>query len=557
MLKTITKWSLNNPLFILSIIIILVTTVFIGFKNGKTDMIYSDAIVDHNLLQTPLLANDVNIQAIHTHLIKWPIIMFENFVGLTAANHVIFSIILLAVMNAWLGYLFYIFSKRNFSITALCLIALASIEIMMGISAGAGTMTMITIRNIELPAVITLIYLLMKQQHFLSTMNLIYVALLALLFASDFLILYTAVLGLIIYLLLTQFRLKHGKWTFLRQIKDKSFYLSILSAAILTKLILALLSAIGLGNFYEMQGSNDSLSLIGSFREMFLYTLDYAGEIMAVFGAGFFGHKIFDSWMFIINVVVFIVSIYLIVKALKSYAQADQNDTQLKTIIAITAMYFVAMLLFTVLIPRELAGRYFAFAPIIGLLLIAYYGRNFNIETFLKKMSHYPVTIIFIYIFTLLLFCALIIASNKTLYQKKYSDYSKNVGDTSHIVNVLEKEQVSALISVDLYERSFWNNHVLKQQYDQKTGKKLAIVSVFCGGTVVDRQFSKRSWSQPNGSRVALRVTSCDPQTVEKLFGTPNAIHNIKKDDNIYIYNDDIRDVLDMRQYDLNRFLKK
>lgn len=481
--------------------------------------------------------------------------MLENAFGFTERIHIIFSIVLLFVTNLWLGWLFYKFSAKNTFITGICLLLLASIEIMAGINANSGTLTMITIRNIEIPIIISLFYAIIRHNHFLSAKNAFYVAALSLLFASDFLLLFVAVLGLPIFFVINQYSPKQRK-LLLEKIKDSSVFFSTLTAAAGVKVIHVLASLTGLATFYEMEGSNDSLSFIGSFEEMFRYTLQYIGEIIRVFGGSFFGVNIFSGGMYVVNFLFFVFTIYLIAWLLQKQLRNPSSDSETRIIILLLATHLFAMLTFTILIPRELAGRYFAFLPIIGLLILAYKFKDFQFKLTISKNMQALVLLVASALL-LTFFAVLILGANKTLYQKKYAHYSSEVGDTARIVNILEKENVSALIHVDYYERGFWNNHVIKQQYDQKTNKQLAITSVFCGGSVVDRQFSRRSWSTPNGSRVALRLIVCDPDDMKDIFGQPSKSYPLGDHDTLYIYDHDIRNKLDMRQYDENRFIKK
>lgn len=498
-------------------------------------MIFSDAISDNNLLQMPFIAHDIEIQAIHPHLLKWPVVLLENTLGFNLSTHTIISVGLLLLMNIWLGYLLFKFSHKNIPVTALSLILLASVELLTGISANEGTLSMITIRNIELPMTIWLLTTLFKQTKILNIRTAFIAILLSIIFVSDQLILYTTIVGTVLYLLWSVVTRKTFHYS---ELTDKPLYLTVMIAAVLAKIITKLFAASGIAHFYER--SSDGLLYAKSFNDLFENSLAYIGKIFDVFGAGFFGRQIFDGPIYALNIIVLILSIYLTYKFIIKTKKIKNQDIEQKTIVFLLASYFFAMLIFTVLIPRELGGRYFAFLPVIGLLLFAYSFRSFRLKN-TPKSTIYTIVLLLGFV---ILFLYMASGANRIYYNQKYDAISKKLGDTSTLIRSLTDNSITVYIDQD-----YWRNHIIKQQYDQKTNSSLAIPSVYCGGVVVDKQFSRKSWSQANGNRVAVRVKECDGPSVERAFGAPQKIIKLGEGDHLYLYDHDIRQVLDLREY--------
>lgn len=539
----------KNLALILSMSVLFAVTVFIAYKDAKIDMLFADAISDNNLLQAPFISHDINIQAIHTHLLKWPVAIIENLVGFTVPTHFVASLFILVLMNAGLGYIFYRFSNKNTLVTALCLLLLASVELLTGISANEGTLSMITIRNIEIPLTILLISFSLKQRRILTVPNILSVFLLAIIFVTDQLILFTSLAGIVFYYLFVLVRSARKK---VKPQEDLVFYINFIAAAVLSRCIIFAFDKLGLASFYEMHNTNDNLSFVTSFSDMFNLSLKYIGKIFDVFGAGIFGQNISDGWLYVINIGVLGATLILSIRFFRSLPKKELNHDQ-KVLTALFLMYFFAVLIFTIIIPRELAGRYFAFLPPMGIMLIAYSSRSFKLK---KPWTQYRYIIVAFFVI-LFLFACMAIRANDLYYREKYSLLSHRLGDTSRIVNILDQEKVSALIGMDVYEQTYWSNQIIKQQFDQKTGRKLAIVTVFCGTSIVDRQFTRTSWSKENGSRVAIRVKGCNLDDVKKVFGIPDSTYQLDKDDTLYIYSHDVRGKLDLRQYTENTFVKE
>ncbi|GEM_PF-5498599 len=541
----------RNRAFLLASLVVLPVFAFIAYKNAKIDMLFADAISDNNLLQTPFISNDINIQAIHTHLLKWPLAILENTVGFNFHTHAIISFLLLLAMNIGIGYIIYRVSGRNKNLTALLILALASVELLTGISANEGTLTMLTIRNIEIPLMILLFMFLVRQKT-INTYPFVFTCVaLGILFVTDQLLLFTSVIGAVLYYL---YGLRHSlTWTS-NVPADKPYYIGIFASAVIAKVISWTFGAFGIANFYELQNTNDKLVYVASFKQLIDTIILNIGKIFDVFGASFFNQPLVFGPVYIFNLILLLATVHYTVRFLKDAYKSRMKDSSEQVIVILLLTFFFAMLVFTILIPRELAGRYFAFLPVIGLILIAYYHKATPSLAFLDKlrMSRYVLLLVIV----LGLFATATYAANKIYYSPKYNDLSVKLGDTAAIVNILEKENVSTYITMDIYERGYWDNEVIKQQFDEKTHKKLAIESVFCGSFIVDRQFSRKSWVTANGSKVSIRVKGCDIAAIENKIGTPAKIYSVSKDDHLLIYNNDIRNKFDFKQFDTNSFVK-
>jgi hypothetical protein len=530
----------NNIFLIAASGIGLVVTAYMGYKNARYDMLYADAVSDNNFLQTPFVANDIEIQEIHTHLLKWPIALLENAVGFDLQTHVIASILLLVVMNAWLGYIFYIFSKRNTTATALGIVLLVSVELLLGINANEGTLSMITIRNIELPLAITLIYFSLKSTKYISIRNALLALLFALLFTTDQLLFYTTVIGTVLYLGINTIHKRSIKKTLLQ---DTSLYINVFVGAILYKIIDVLFAKLGIASFYER--TSDSLFFVSSANELFTTILRNIGKIFEVFGAQIFGNQIMNGWVFLLNLATLVASAILIYSFTKrALVNKQPLSTKDKTLFLLILMYFLAMLLFTVFIPRELAGRYFAFVPVIGLMLIV---RRLSTLKLSPSIKYYWIVTAAIILATATLSSLMVMKANYMLYNPRYDLLAERRADVKPAVDALLKEDVSVYMDQD-----FWRVHIVKVQYDEVSPKQLAIPSNYCGGDEVNKQFARKSWSEPNGSSVAVRVKECSAADTKMIFGEPDKIVSLNTDDTdlLFIYNDDIRSILDLSEFE-------
>lgn len=551
-MNKIYSWIRKNVLLLAAASIALPVNAFIAYKNAKIDMLFADAISDNNFLQAPFIAHDINIQAIHTHFIKWPIVLLENAIGFNFYTHAIISFLLLLTMNAALVYVFYIFAKRNKFITAICLLLLTSVELMTGISANEGTLTMLTIRNIEIPITILATLILLREKVITPVKFTLATLTLAIIFVSDQLLLFTSVIGALFYAILATIRLR-GSLSVL--IRDKIFYIGIFVAAITSKIISIFISVSGIANFYEMHNTNDKLTFVDSFKSLFNVTLDNVGKIFDVFGAGFFAQQLEHGPLYFINIALLLITVYLTIKLLRkpTGSAAHEDDEYNRVLLALFCMYFLAMLIFTVLIPRELAGRYFAFLPIIGILMVAKQYQNITVQLHTPKMKY---MFILGSLVTLLFFFIMSVNANNIYYKPKYGAISSSLGDTSSIINILKKENARAYITMDINERGYWTGQVIKQQYDEKTHSKLAIGSVFCGNYIIDRQFTRRSWVTASNQIIAVRLIGCDLGKIKQYLGNPTASYTVGKDDMLLIYKNDIRNKFKTEQFDTNSFVK-
>lgn len=542
-------WAKRNIALIIALALLIITSTFIAYKSAKYDLIYSDAISDNNLLSGAFVPHDINIQSIHTHILKWPVAALENAIGFNVKTHIVVSIILLLVMNLSLAYIIYRFSRRNKLVTAMCLVFLASVELLGGISAREGTLTMLTIRNIEIPIIILILMSYFKQRKFLSIKNILLILILSVIFIADLLLFYTTIIGAVLFFILISVR---NRKIDLKDSPNSGFYKSIASAGVIAFILSWALQHFGLAYFFNMKNTNDSLTFHESFKSMFDAILAYGTKIFDVFGAGLFGENVYDGWVFGLNLMLLCATVYLFVAFLKEQFKIKrQQDIYEKVILSLICMYFFAMLLFTIIIPREIAGRYFCFMPIIGLLLIAYRLRDYH-PKYTRRLKFILVTLC---LSVIVFFGMAIFKVNEIYYNKVYSHRSERLGDTSRIVDILTDENTPVYISIFADDNAFWWSHIIKQTYDEKTDGSLAIVSVFNNTNVVDRQFSRESWAMPDGSKVAVRLKGVNESMVASRFGNPDKIYFVDGD-YLYIYNHDIRDLLDLRQYHTNTFTK-
>jgi len=551
-MKKYGDWIKHNLLLVFALFVTIPVSAFIAYKNAKIDMLFSDAISDNNLLQAPLQLNDIHIQAIHTHVLKWPIVLIENALGFDFPTHAVMSFILLLVMNAGLVAIFYYFSKKNSSITALSLLLLLSVELMTGINANEGTLTMITIRNIEIPIVIASVVYLMRQRLRLSWLNVLVILLLSITFMSDYLLMYSSVIGVSLYYLYGVWRTKNISSNLTL---NPMFYVAIIGSTITARLLIFISNTFGLASFYELSNTNDNLRYVDSFNELFTSVLNNISKIFDVFGAGFFGQKIIAGPFYFINILLLLATIYLSVAFFKKIMKQRKHSADEQAILALFFMYFFAMLVFTILIPRELAGRYFAFVPILGLILLCIKLSSKKFDVSLSIPQKRAIVLIGATLI-LIFFTAASFAADRIYYAPKYASLSADLGDTVGRVDILQKEKVGAFITMDIYERGYWYNNVVKQQFDEKNQDNLEIASAFCNSFILDRQFSRNSWVNPDGDRVAVQVRGCDLDKIRNRLGNPVKTYDFSKDWKVLIYDRDIRDQLDKRQFINNRFEK-
>ena len=69
---------LDQGVLAFALVVTALASAFIGYKNGRIDLRFADAVSDNNFLQAPFIPHDINIQNIHTHLLKWPVMLLEK-----------------------------------------------------------------------------------------------------------------------------------------------------------------------------------------------------------------------------------------------------------------------------------------------------------------------------------------------------------------------------------------------------------------------------------------------------------------------------------------------
>ncbi len=529
----------HTLILLFSSTILLAASAFVGYKSAKIDMIFSDALSDNNFLQAPFILNDIHIQEIHTHILKWPVMMLENWVGFTTTTHIVVSILLLIAMNAWLGWYFYKVSKRNKLVTSLGLILLASVEIFAGINANEGTLTMLTIRNIEIPLSIWILYASLKQKKFVTPLSVLVVVLLAILFVTDKLTLYVTIIGLALYFGYSLIKLARKKQLSYKNFPYKPLYTNIAAAAMLSVLLVKGFAVFGIAHFFKAKDEN--LSFIGSFNDFTTNLGAYIGKIFDVFGAGFFGKPIFDGPFFLINIALLLVTLLLSVKFFRMKNTKTDESTELIRLLFF--MFVFAMTIFTLFIPRELGGRYFAYLPIIGILLICYFYRGFTI-TFTKK-SFLLALVICIAIGAIMV--GEVRAANRLLYQPKYASITTQISDPGKVSDLLIQNNVGAY-----FDNAYMRFEIVKQQFDEKSDKNLATTWIYCGSNVVNKHFMRKSWQIADGSKVAIRIKDCTGDQTRSVFGDPNQVIDLQDDgtDQLYIYDRDIREKLNLVEFE-------
>lgn len=270
----------------LSIFILTVTSLYVGYKSALVQNNNSDQLIDGYLFENFSAFNNALFPAAHTFLLKWPIFALTSLLGNTSAVYVIFTVALYLITIFGLLFVVYRITDKNRIITSFITLALSSILLLVPPQPHEGSflpvnMAMLTTRNIEFLLLFLYIFLAHKATSLKSVYLYGSILLLGLLAASDKLFL-ALTLGAAIFqlvYLLTIARIKFNKTLLYPTIATAGGYL-------LSTIIPIIINKIGLTHIPN-PGTSTPFPLVTSLEQIQAGVAGAVSGIITNFGAGF------------------------------------------------------------------------------------------------------------------------------------------------------------------------------------------------------------------------------------------------------------------------------
>ena len=371
-------------LLIGSIIVLLGTSLYVGYKSGVIQTNNHDNLIDNYMFESPETFKESLFPAAHTFLMKWPMFALSASLGNSPQVYIAGAVILYTLTI--LGFLLVIFmlTKRNLLITAFSALALSNILLMIPPQPIDGAllplnMAMITTRNIEFLLLFAFIYLALKSRRIVSVPFIFATLSLTLLGASDKLFLMTGLVSGALYI--AYIYSPFGKRFHTKSDSKITPFLPLISAFlsyIFATIILTVIVKFDITRIPDVTNTAP-FELIGSMWQFFEAIAGALQATIANFGAGFFGKPLGASTgLFAVNGLFLLLAIYSLYilffkkKTTLDFKKAD--STSLKFVFWLLLTYVGAFLLFIASDHQyTIDGRYLTsalFAGIAGIALV-------------------------------------------------------------------------------------------------------------------------------------------------------------------------------------------
>lgn len=373
---------LGITLLVGSVIVLLGTSLYIGYKSGVIQTNNHDNLIDNYMFESPETFKESLFPAAHTFLMKWPMFALSAALGNSPQVYIAGAIILYTLTI--LGFLFVIFmlTKRNPLITAFSALVLSNILLMIPPQPIDGAllplnMAMITTRNIEFLLLFAFIYLVLRSKKITSIPFIFATLALTLLGASDKLFLMTGLVSGALYI--AYIYSPFGKRLRTRSDSKITPFLPLISASlsyILATIILTVIVKFDITRIPDVTNTAP-FELIGSMWQFFEAIAGALQATIANFGAGFFGKPLgVSTGLFAINGLFLLLAIYslylLFFKKKTTIDFKKVNKTSLKFAFWLLLAYASAFLLFVASDHQyTIDGRYLTSALFAGITGIA------------------------------------------------------------------------------------------------------------------------------------------------------------------------------------------
>lgn len=371
-----------------SLLILLLSSVYVGYKSGYIQTNNHDNLVDNYMLESSETFKESLFPAAHTFLFKWPLFALSSSFGNNISTYVLTTVFV--YLATIVGFLLVIFllSKRNILITAFSSLALAAVLMLIPAQPVDGTllplnMAMITTRNLEFLLFFAFIYFAITAKKILSWQTILAIFTLTILGASDKFYLMIALFASIVYIAFLFSPLsnlpKDSKKTSMIP-----FLVSILSY-ILANVLLILL------NKYEVTGipeptNTAPFAIVESAWKLMEAIAGAVQGTMANFGANVFNKSLGLSLLpYLVNGTLLVAAVYF---SYRIYLRKNASPNVAKDSVIIYKFTLWLLLAyagsFVLFIASNhaylLDGRYLTITTFTGIAIITVYLSNLNLK---------------------------------------------------------------------------------------------------------------------------------------------------------------------------------
>ena len=401
--EVVCKLSSNRSfilfLFILSIFVLIITSVYVGYKSSNVHFFNHDQVVEAYLFENKNTFKDALFPTNHTQLIKWPLFLLIATFGNTKTALAIATILMYLSIAIGIAILIYLASNKNKLISSVIILGLSNILLLTPIQPILGVllpvnMAMITTRNVEFLPFFVLLYFLSTTQKLTSLLGLYSVIILILLGASDKIFLYLILLSAISLLLIERYFYRK------KQLNFTPLLISVISF-VCAPLLLSIINALKITGI-PTTTSLSPYAFVSSIKMLFA---GIAGAIQGTFinfGINIFGKPLTPTIMLVngINLGLLLFSFIAIFKFCKilfnEKSSKEFHSVRFKFITWLVLCATTSVLIFIISDHDYLVdARYIIFVLFAGIITLAY-----MIEKY-KLLS--STTLVIIYIFIILI----------------------------------------------------------------------------------------------------------------------------------------------------------
>jgi hypothetical protein len=560
------KFAFRVIPLVLSIAALLAASFYIGLRQGSVEpyigTVPSDVVSYNTLLEAPLEAGDIYANGIHTFLLKYPLILLQNWLGLNPTVLTVFAVAIMLATNGGLAYLIWRFSGRKRTAATCGILALVSINILTNVNYFFLAQSWLTVRNIEIPMMVLALVWLANAIRLRRWQKVLTVVILALNFVSDRLLMYYMIAALGLYLLLTLFQSRKN-W-----LKTNSGLIKLGAWAMLVSFALEFaLDKLGLVKFAYTYPS--SVSMVGSFEQFFATLGDGAQSLFYVFGADFWTNTPWSP-VYLVNVALLLAGVglvfYLVRKFIKDKSSVELEQPANKSKKAAKPMDFYNLRAITLVVCYGVASfgcyamlnhtqglgvdaRFLIFIPAIVTLLVAWVLRDWRPRW---KMRTWIISAVLMAAFAV----GAVVSMNQT-YTKHEANLAAAEYTYTTMADILHKENITVLVGGYPYLHSIkW---VYEQNYDNKLDLAVMLDN-HCN--VADSKSARKSWFTPevdHPQRVAVfsSLLPCNEQQLTAFYGQPARTYMIVDEQGqlqakAYVFDEDIRLKFDMKNFETN-----
>lgn len=518
--------------FLLSIVILLITTLYWTLLSSRLQLANADQLVNSFLFNQLSSVRDALLPSAHSFLLKWPLFLVIGIKGATTSLFISATIILVSSTITCFAYILYKITKKPLLIGTVIL-ALSSILLLVPTFPYGGgllpvNMAMLATRNIEYIAYIGSLIYIIRAKKIISLKFTVGTLLLAAIIASDKLFLILSLGGALV--MLVPYLIKR-QWSFVRI--SINWLTASLAAAIIAFGTLYAISALHITHIVSQKNSLEPYGLINNFRDLVRGTIYAILGLLTNFGAnpGYDAMQLSDlpktlvtrltgpsSITYLINMSLLVIGtsmVYLLLKATLTQKpkKASRPQTPVVLSIMLLASTIVSVLSFI------LTSHYYPADA--RYLTIALFAVIIGASTYANKKSWQP---LFLVLFGIIMMIGIIAGSFSVL--STYRSDAKAVSIISE--RALAIHQALSSHRVDYLVGDYWRVMPVRLQPDNQftiaplencTNYRQVLTSTKWQPNLKDHSFAYLL----SLDRSLTNYPTCSIETIQNTYGRPTA----------------------------------